>query len=238
MPIHSHPATGRTEVTPEREPSPPRRRRGLPWWVKLPAALAVIVVLLLLGTRLSLLPGLDDVFGEETHDRSGPALLKSIQDMSRYEAASGNFQVVVDLEKDAKFLPDAVRGTRTLYVGAGTVGAYVDLGRADGKSVTVNKDRTVATIRLPHAELGKPALDADRSYAVSKQRGLLDRLGDFFSDNPADERAVHRLAAQHIGKAAEESELATRAEKNTTSMLQGLLHSLGFERVTVTYGTR
>ncbi|WP_455361872.1 DUF4230 domain-containing protein [Streptomyces sp. SYSU K21746] len=236
MPTPSHTGTGRTDVTPEPSPRPPRRR--MPWRVKVPAALAVMVVLLLLGTRLSLLPGLDDVFGEETHDRSGPALLKSIQDMSRYEAVSGNFQVVVDLEKDAKFLPDAIRGSRTLYVGAGTVGAYVDLGRIGKNAVTVNEERTAATIRLPHAQLGKPALDADRSYAVSKQRGLLDRLGDFFSDNPADERAVHRLAAQHIGAAAKESELAARAEKNTTSMLQGLLQSLGFERVTVTYGAR
>ncbi|MET9516600.1 DUF4230 domain-containing protein [Streptomyces sp. NPDC002994] len=214
---------------------PPRRTR-LPWWAKVAGVGAVLVALLLVAGRLSLLPTLDDVFGEETHDRSGPALLKSIQDMSRYEAASGNFQVVVDLEKDAKFLPDAIRGTRTLYVGAGTVGAYVDLGKVGEGQVTVNEERTAATLRLPHARLGKPALDADRSYAVSKERGLLDRLGDFFSDNPADERAVNRLAAHHIGEAAKESELAARAEKNTTSMLQGLLHSLGFTDVTVRYG--
>ncbi|MGW0560917.1 DUF4230 domain-containing protein [Streptomyces sp. NPDC003016] len=214
----------------------PPRRTGLPRWAKATGLLAVLVALLLAGSRLSLLPGLDDVFGEETHDRSGPALLKSIQDMSRYEAASGNFQVVVDLEKDAKFLPDALRGTRTLYVGAGTVGAYVDLGEVGEGQVTVDEDRTAATLRLPHARLGKPALDAERSYAVSKERGLFDRLGDFFSDNPADERAVNRLAARHIGEAAEESELTARAEKNTTSMLQGLLHSLGFKDVTVHYG--
>ncbi len=214
----------------------PPRRTGLPWWARATGVLAAVVALLFAGSRLSLLPDLDDVFGEETHDRSGPALLKSIQDMSRYEAASGNFQVVVDLEKDAKFLPDAIRGTRTLYVGAGTVGAYVDLGKVGEGQVTVNEDRTAATLRLPHARLGKPALDADRSYAVSKERGLLDRLGDLFSDNPADERAVNRLAARHIGEAAEESELAVRAEKNTTSMLQGLLRSLGFKEVTVHYG--
>jgi len=117
-------------------------------------------------------PPIGDVFGEKTQDRSGPALLKSIQDMSRYEAASGNFQVVVDLEKDTKFLPDAVRGSRVLYVGAGTVGAYVDLGRTGKGAVTVNKGRTAATLRLPHAVLAKPAIDPDRSYAVSKQRGL------------------------------------------------------------------
>ncbi|MFF9687781.1 DUF4230 domain-containing protein [Streptomyces sp. NPDC014623] len=197
---------------------------------------AVALVLLLLGSRLSLLPGFGDLFGEETDDRSGPAVLKSIQDMSAYEAASGNFQVVVDLEKDAKLLPDAIRGTRTLYVGAGTVGASVDLGKVGASGVTVNEDRTTAELVLPHAVLGKPALDPDRSYAVSKQRGLLDRLGDFFSGNPGSEQAVNKLAAQHIGEAAAESGLTERAEKNTTSMLQGLLGSLGFEKVTVRYG--
>jgi hypothetical protein len=177
------------------------------------------------------------VFREDTHDRTGPTLLKSIQDISRYDAASGNFQVVVDLEKDTKYLPDAVRGKRTLYVGAGTVDSYVDLGKIRDKDVKVDKDRTTATIRLPHAALGKPALDPDHSYAVSKQRGLLDRLGDVFSDNPNDERAVQRLAARHIGEAAKDSELTARAEENTTSMLKGLLGSLGFKEVHVTYGT-
>ncbi|MFJ7966309.1 DUF4230 domain-containing protein [Streptomyces sp. NPDC096324] len=210
--------------------------KRMPGWAKVVSAFVLVLVVLFAGLRLAVLPGLRDVFGTETHDNSGPTLLKSIQDMSRYDAASGNFQVVVDLEKDAKYLPDAIRGTRTLYVGAGTVDAYVDLGRIGQKDVTVNGDRTSATLRLPHAALGKPALDPDHSYAVSKQRGLLDRLGDVFSDNPNDERAVQRLAAQHIGKAAKDSRLTARAEENTTSMLEGLLRSLGFTDVTVTYG--
>ncbi|MFF3419704.1 DUF4230 domain-containing protein [Streptomyces sp. NPDC002698] len=210
--------------------------KRMPGWAKVVSAFVLVLVVLFAGLRLAVLPGLRDVFGTETHDNSGPTLLKSIQDMSRYDAASGNFQVVVDLEKDAKYLPDAIRGTRTLYVGAGTVDAYVDLGRLDQKDVTVNDDRTSATLRLPHAALGKPALDPDHSYAVSKQRGLFDRLGDVFSDNPNDERAVQRLAAQHIGKAAKDSRLTARAEENTTSMLEGLLRSLGFTDVTVTYG--
>ncbi len=91
-----------------------RSSRG---WLKVLGVGAAVLALLFAGSRLSLLPGLDDFFGEETHDRSGPAVLKSIQDMSAYEAASGNFQVVVDLEKDTKFVPDVLRGTRTLFVG-------------------------------------------------------------------------------------------------------------------------
>ncbi|MEU3557893.1 DUF4230 domain-containing protein [Streptomyces fragilis] len=200
------------------------------------AAVLLVLLALAVGIKLSGIPGPGDWFGTDTHDRSGPALLESVQDISRYDAATGNFQVVVDLEKDTRFLPDAIRGSRTLYVGAGTVDAYVDLGRLGEKDVTVNEDRTVATLRLPHAQLGKPALDPDRSYAVSKQRGVLDRLGDLFSDNPNSEQAVQKLAVRHIAEAADESGLTKRAEENTTGMLEGLLHSLGFEKVTVTYG--
>lgn len=226
-----------TDVKPEQHPHKPRPAR-LSWWSKALIAVVAIAALLFAGSKLDLIPGFGDIFGSETHDRTGPTLLQSIQDLDRYEAASGNFQVVVDLEKDAKYLPDAIRGTRTLYVGAGTVGAYVDFGGLGKDSVTTDKDRTMATIRLPHAQLGKPALDPDRSYSVSKQRGLLDRLGDLFSDNAASEKAVNQLAARHIGDAAKDSELAERAEKNTTAMLQGLLRSLGFTEVTVVYGTR
>ncbi|MFF2061073.1 DUF4230 domain-containing protein [Streptomyces sp. NPDC058200] len=223
-----------TDVKPEESRKRTRASR-LSRWSTLPIALLVVAALLFLGSRLDLLPGFGDLFGEETQDRTGPTLLTSIQDLDRYEAASGNFQVVVDLEKDAKYLPDAIRGTRTLYVGAGTVGSYVDFSGIAKDNVQVDEARTTATIRLPHAQLGKPALDADRSYAVSKERGLLDRLGDLFSDNPADERAVNRLAARHIGDAAKDSELTARAEKNTTAMLQGLLRSLGFTSITVVY---
>ncbi|CAM5379840.1 DUF4230 domain-containing protein [Streptomyces sp. HUAS 31] len=212
-----------------------RINKRMPGWAKAVSALVLVLVVFFAGIRLSVLPGLKDLFGTETNDRSGPALLQSIQDMSRYDAASGNFQIVVDLEKDAKFLPDAIRGTRTLYVGAGTVDAYVDLGKVGADDVTVNDDRTSATLRLPHAALGEPSLDPDRSYAVSKQRGLLDRLGDLFSDNPNSEQAVQKLAVRHIGDAAKESGLTRRAETNTTDMLEGLLHSLGFKEVKVTY---
>ncbi|MGW2766810.1 DUF4230 domain-containing protein [Streptomyces sp. NPDC001275] len=215
---------------------PERATRRMPGWAKAVSAVVVVLALLVAGVALAVLPGIKDLFGTETHDRSGPALLKSIQDLSRYDAASGNFQVVVDLEKDSKYLPDAIRGTRTLYVGAGTVDAYVDLGRLGDQDVTVDGDRTSATLRLPHARLGRPALDADHSYAVSKQRGLLDRLGDLFSDNPNSEQAVQRLAVKHIADAAKDSGLTARAETNTTRMLEGLLKSLGFKEVHVTYG--
>ncbi|MFD4320719.1 DUF4230 domain-containing protein [Streptomyces sp. NPDC058548] len=220
----------------ENRPAPPRRtwrRSGARWRLVIGALLVLAVALMLIGQFLRL-PGLD-AFGTQVQDRSGPAVLQSVQDLSRYEGAAGTYQVVVDLERDARFLPDTIRGTRTLYVANGSVGAYVELGRLGNDAATVDADRTEATLRLPHARLAAPALDPEHSYAVSKQRGLLDRLGDLFSDNPASEQAVNVLAAHRISDAARESGLTSRAERNTTEMLQKLLHGLGFERVTVTY---
>lgn len=212
-----------------------RLPKRMPAWAKAITAVVLVLVVLFAGLRLAVLPGLRDLFGTQTHDRSGPALLKSIQDMSRYDAASGNFQVVVDLEKDARFLPDAVRGKRTLYVGAGSVGAYVDLGRVGKDAVTVDEDRTSAEIVLPRAQLERPSLDPERSYVVAQNRGLFDRVEDFFSANPGDHQEMNQLAAQKIGAAAEESDLRKRAESNTRSMLVGLLTSLGFTDVTVEF---
>ncbi|MFF2568917.1 DUF4230 domain-containing protein [Streptomyces sp. NPDC058084] len=223
------------EDTANRRSFPERRpeRSGRRWPLGAVVLLVLAVALMVVGQFLRL-PGLD-VFGTDAKDRSGPAVLKSVQDMNRYEGAAGTYQVVVDLEQDARFLPDAIRGTRTLYVATGSVTAYVELGGVRKDAVTVDANRTTATLRLPHARLASPALDPERSYAVSKQRGLLDRLGDLFSDNPASERAVNVLAARHIGDAARESDLTSRAERNTTAMLQGLLRALGFKQVTVTY---
>ncbi|MGW5849096.1 DUF4230 domain-containing protein [Streptomyces sp. NPDC055254] len=226
--------THANDTVPAAGPGAARRR----WRTAARAGVALVVVaaLLVLAGRFLAVPGLDELFGTRTHDRTGPAVLKSLRDMSRFEGAAGDYQVVVDLERDAPFLPDAVRGTRTLYVGAGSVSAYVELGGLDERAVTVDGDRGEAVLRLPRATLGAPALDPGRSYAVSKQRGLLDRLGDLFSNNPAGEQAVQKLAVERIGGAARESGLTQRAERNTTLMLEGLLRSLGFERVTVTYG--
>ncbi|HLU76094.1 MAG TPA: DUF4230 domain-containing protein [Nonomuraea sp.] len=208
----------------------PRPRRT---WRYL-AGLLVVVVLALVAGRLAwtwLNP-----LGEQTIDRSQPALLQSIKDLSRFEAATGSFQVVVDLEKDARFLPDAVKGTRTLFVGAGGVDAYVDLSGLTGDAVTVSEDRTAATIVLPRAQLDKPNLDNRRSYVFAQQRGLLDRVQDFLSGSPADQREVYLLAERKIAEAAAESDLRARADANTRRMLEGLLKSLGFTEVTVKFG--
>ena len=221
---------------PNTEPAPSARRpaRRLPWYLSLPITLAAIFALFLVAGRFDLLPGLPNPFAERQVDRSQPVLLKSIQDMSRYTGATGNFQVIIDLDNDAKFLPSAILGNRTLYVAAGTVGAYTDLGALKAGAVDVSPDRRSVTLTLPHAQLADTALDVKRSYVYSQDRGFFDRLGDFFSGNPGNQQQLEILATEKIQTAAKDSALAAAAETNTRTMFQGLLTSLGFTSVTVT----
>ncbi|MGI5283406.1 DUF4230 domain-containing protein [Nonomuraea polychroma] len=217
-----------TSRTTSPEVIPGRRRR----W-RYVAGFLVLAVLLVVAGRLAwtwLNP-----MGEQTIDRSQPVLLQSIKDLSRFEAATGNFQVVVDLEKDANFLPDAIKGTRTLFVGSGGVDAYVDFSAMATNAVTVSEDRTEATIRLPRAQLEKPNLDNSRSYVFAQQRGLFDRVQDFLSGSPGDQRELYLLAEKKISEAAVASDLRARADTNTKAMLSGMLKSLGFTKVTVKF---
>jgi hypothetical protein len=199
------------------------------------AALVAIVVLVLALSAVNLLPRLRNPFAETTIDRSPPALLRSITALSRYEAASGSFQVIVDLARRSWFLPSFVEGSDTLFVGSGTDIAFVDFSGLGRKSVVVSASRTGVTITLPPAQLEPAVLNVKQSYVFAEQQGLLNRIGNFFSSNPNNQQQVYILAAEKIQAAARRSPLIAEAEKNTTAMLDGLMRSLGFTRVTVIF---
>jgi hypothetical protein len=202
----------------------------------LAAAIAVVIVLALVLSAVHLLPQLRNPFAETTTDRSQPVLLKSITALSRYEAASGTFQVVVDLSRHTAFLPSFVEGSQTLFIGNGSDIAFVDFSQLRSKAIAVSANRTAVTIKLPPARLEPAALDVGQSYVFAEQQGLLNRIGNFFSGNPNSQQQVYILAQQKIQDAARRSPLISQAEKNTVGMLGGMLHSLGFQQVNVTFG--
>jgi hypothetical protein len=208
----------------------PRPSRGGVLVLGLIAVIAVALVVLV-GAVDSLNP-----FREETKDRSGPALLKSLEDLSEYRAASANLQIVVDVEQDNELLPSFLRGERTLFVAAGTVDAAVDFsGLAEG-AVDVSDDRRAVTVTLPPATLTEARLDPSRSRVYDRDRGLFNRVEDLFADNPADEQPLYELATRKLADAAKaDPELRERAQENTQRMLEGMLRGLGFERVTVKF---
>jgi hypothetical protein len=203
--------------------------------IGLATAIAVVIAGLLVLSAVHLLPQLRNPFATTTTDRSGPVLLKSITALSRYEAASGSFQVVVDLSTRTAFIPSFLDGTDTLFIGQGTEIAYVDFGQLNGKAIRVSPDRTAVTVDLPDAQLEPAVLNVSQSYVYAEQQGLLNRIGNFFSGNPNSQQQVYILAQQKIETAARQSPLLAEAEKNTTGMLDGMLHSLGFQQVTVNF---
>jgi hypothetical protein len=222
----------------------PRRRRWVPFgrlgrrmfWLAMVAG--VIVLLLLITTIGGFWPNLTNPFKTQTKDRSGPVLLVSIQDLARFEAASGNFQVIIDLQQNKAFIPDFLFNKRELFVAAGTVDAYVDFSQIGAGDIVVSKtDPKNVTVTLPAAQLEPPTLDLDKTYLYATQEGLINKIGDIFSNNAADQQQLYQLAQQKIAAAALDSQLTQRAEANTKSMLEDMLKSLGFTTVTVNFPT-
>ena len=201
------------------------------------AAIVAAIVLIVVLSAVHLLPQLRNPFAETTTVRSQPVILKSITNLSRYEAASGSFEVVVDLTKRTSLIPSFLEGSETLFIGQGTDIAFVDFSRLKGQAITMNADRTSVTITLPKAQLEPAVLNVNQSYVYAQQQGLFNRIGNFFSGNPNSQQQVYQIAQQKIQTAARQSPLLTEAQKNTEAMLTGMLTSLGFQHVTIAFGT-
>jgi hypothetical protein len=199
------------------------------------AAIVAVLMLILVLSAVHLLPQLRNPFAETTTVRSQPVILKSITNLSRYEAASGSFQVVVDLTKRSSLIPSFLEGSETLFIGQGTDIAFVDFATLKNGAIAVNKDRTSVTVTLPKPQLESAVLNVSQSYVYAQQQGLFNRIGNFFSGNPNSQHQVYVVAQRKIQNAARQSALLAQAQRNTRAMLTGLLTSLGFNNITVTF---
>jgi hypothetical protein len=199
------------------------------------AALAVLLVGLLLviaaGRVFDLSP-----FGSRDRDRSGPVVLTAVRDLADYHAASGSYQVVIDLQEDNNILPDILKGKRTLFLAIGSVDAVINFGKLGDRAVDVSADRKTVTLSLPHATLGRPVIDTKESRVLDRNLGVIDRVGNLFGNGvDAQEQQVYALAEQKLGAAAAQTRLVDRAETNTRKTLQQLLKALGFSTVVVNF---
>jgi hypothetical protein len=226
-------------VTPERPAEPPSAPEPAPR--RFPTGLVVLAFVvvggfLFVGWVRDLIPDLRNPFTTETVDRTGPAVLKSIQNLQDYRAASGHFEVIVDVEQDTRFVPDSIKGQRVLFVAIGSVDSGVDFAGLDESAVEVSDDRRTVAIELPPATLREPELDLERSYVYDRDRGAIDRIQSLLGDDPGIGPELYSLAEEKLANAARDgSGLLARAERNTRLMLVGLLRALGFTRVDVRF---
>lgn len=199
----------------------------------------VVVALAALGAARvgDLVPDLRNPFASSrTVDRSEPAVLHALEDVAEFRAATANYSVVMDVEKDAPWLPSFVKGERSVFLAAGSVDATVDLSGLGAAAVEVSGDGRAVTVTLPAAVVSRPDVDPARSRVVSRERGILDRLGSVLADSPTSERGLYLRAESRLAAAARADDgLLTRAEANTRRMLRDLLGPLGFERVEVRF---
>jgi hypothetical protein len=219
----------------------PDRRRGLPraaaWLALAVVAALALAAALLAGQVRDLGADLDAARRAVTPqvvDRSRPPVLESVRDLAELRAASGDYQVVLDVETDVRFVPSAIAGERTIFVASGTVDAAVDLSQLGEDAVEVAPDGSVV-LTLPPVELTAPRLDPDGTYVFDRERGLLDRVGDAVGDDLPDDQALYQQAEQALADAAADSDLADRAEANAAEVLRTLLEGLGYDDVEVRF---
>jgi hypothetical protein len=189
----------------------PANRRRIPR--KLIAVVIGIAVLVPVTTQFAdVLPHWSNPFKQQIVDRSPTPLLLTLQNLSQYHAATGTFQVVVDVEHDTVHIPALISGERTTFLGIGSVDAVVDFTNVGPHHVTVSR-------------------------VVGRERGLVNRIAAVFQDSPTGEQEVYQFAQARMNEAATASDLARRGQENTRQMLTTLGSSLGFSNVTVVFET-
>jgi uncharacterized protein DUF4230 len=235
QPTREYPSV-ESDTPPTTEPTPASRVGGFARVLIFTGVVFALIVASCLGLRaVHLLPSFDNPFSSKTTDRSQPVLLQSMRDLSRYVAADGTFQVIVDLQENKDNIPDFLINKRTLFVGSGAVEEYVEFGSLTEDAIKVDNDTKSVQITLPPPQQSQAALDMQRSYVVAEERGLLNRIGDAFKNDPNQQQRVYQLAQQRITEAARSSGLDQRAKDNTEKMLTSLFTRLGYTSIKVTF---
>jgi len=191
---------------------------------------AILATAAVVGFRL-----LGNPFTTETKDRTPPPVLLELKDLAEFHAARAQFEVTVDIEHDVKWVPSFVAGERVQFVAVGTVDAVADFRALDASAITVDEDTSTVTVRLGAVEVQPPVLDHELSHVMNRDRGLINRIGGMFNDNPTSEASLYRKAEDKIAAAATKMDLVTRAQENVTQSLTTLIHALGYEHVEVLF---
>lgn len=197
------------------------------------AATTAVVVLALVAAFVGF-PSLGNPFSSETEVRDHAAVLQSLEEIAELRAATGEYQVVVDIEERTRFVPGFLKGERTTFLAQGSVDALVDLGELDEDSILVAEDGSV-TVVLPPARLSDPVLDHDASGVLDRDRGVLDRVGGMFSDAPTSDKELYQEAEQRLAESAADSDLLATGEANAAATVEELLREAGITDVRVIF---
>ncbi len=210
------------------------------WWKVPAAALGLLIVVNLVGfdpigsIRTTL-------FGIEDRPEAASITLVSIREAAELKAATGTFSVPVFFGGDEdglleRIVPDAFDGNSGVALYEGSVDALVDLSGLTEDDIEVDRSARSIVISVPAPVLSDPNVDESRSQVVVQNRGVLTRVGEFFSDAPLQDRErLDDVAVEALTEAAEQSELDRTARDNTEDFLTAVANQMGYDDVTVTF---
>src|SRR5688572_29053917 len=126
------------------EKAPSTHQRGISL-IAVVVAVALVAIALFVVLRLAGV-GLTNPFSETTKENPNAVVLAELRDQSRYVAASARFQTVIDSEQDADYLPDALKGSRELFIAEGDVDGSVEFSGLTENDLQVSEDGQVLTV--------------------------------------------------------------------------------------------
>lgn len=198
--------------------------------------LGVVLTAVFMFGILWLVPHFANPFRTQRIDRTGPAVLGQLRDLSEYHAAQAQLQVIIDQEDDVRFVPSIIAGERVQYLAIGNVDGVVDFSNLSAGAVVVDEETNSVTISLPEPTIAQPQIDLELSHVLDRDRGIVDRVASAFEENPSGEQELIQLATDKLTTAAAATDLKQRAATNTANMLTTLFVSMGFDHVTIKVG--
>ena len=206
--------------------------RRSPWlWVAGSGLVAGGVLLGALGSWsvAPKLPSVPPLSSSVTVVRPTSSVLAKIQDMKRLESVTFHMERVIDLsEKQSQLFGLIQTEDAILLVAAAEVRAGIDLAKLGPSDVVVDVEKRTAKVTLPPGEILGSALDGERTYVHTRKTGVLARRRENL------ETRARQEAERTLVEAAREAGIITRAEENATRTIDGLVRSLGYDRVEVT----
>jgi hypothetical protein len=206
--------------------------------IKVGAGLAVFVIVVGLVFGFLGLPSwlsLKNPFTERRVERAHPAILDELISVSEYTAAAGTFSVLVDVERDVRFMPAVLAGERAKMLAVGSVEATVDFSGITDGDIRLGRTGHDVTVTLPAPDLSDVMIDHSSTEVIDRDRGVFDRIGGMFTDSPTTDRDLLIAAERQLADAASTSDLLAMGEDNSRTMLDGLLGDLGYDDVTVVF---
>jgi len=204
--------------------------------LKLGIAAVIVILMAPFASNLGgLLGAITNPFASATHERVQPPVLKSLQDLAEYHAATANLQAVVEVSHDADYIPSFIKGDDTKFLAVGSVDATIDFSQLASTAIVESPDGKSVTVTLPAPAYAPAHLDLDNSQVLSRDRGLFDRVGGVFTSEPTNDQGVYQLGEHALSDAATKSGLLERAKTNTSDVLTQMLRHLGYEQVVVQF---